>query len=110
MTAWSWNPVAGSAFLDGSTDVGLTAADQPQNDSATEGVTNYLICDRTGFRIPVAEGLRTEWTGRMVRRQSWEPRHPQDYVRGSPERIKGSPRPEPDDAFIDPATTVINIG
>lgn len=62
-----------------------------------------LICDRTGFKIPVKMGLVYEWDGFMVRQGSWEPRHPQDFLRGRPEtEQKGSPRPEPDDdIFLD---------
>jgi len=59
-----------------------------------------LICDRTGFKIPVREGLREEWTGRKVRKQSFEVRHPQDYLRSRAEKQKGSDRPEQDDQDI----------
>lgn len=64
------------------------------------GESNYLICDRTGFKIPVKTGLRREWNGWMVRPESWEPRHPLDFVRAKPERSRGSPRPEPEDTFL----------
>ena len=64
--------------------------------------SNYLICDRTGFKIPVEEGLVEEWNGRMVRRKSWEPRHPLDVIRARGESKRdGSPRPEPQDQFIE---------
>lgn len=33
------------------------------------------ICQRTGFKVP-AHQLQREWTGLLVREQSWEPRHP----------------------------------
>lgn len=89
-----FNPVPGQAFLTGD-DAGIV------NTSATAGVTNSLICDRTGFRVPVSTGLRREWTGAMVRPQSWEPRHPQDMVRARPaERAAGSPRPEGPDVYV----------
>ena len=62
---------------------------------------NYLICDRSGFKIPVSEGLRETWDGLKVRSESWEKRQPLDFVRGRPEsNQKGSPRPEPDDVFL----------
>lgn len=74
-------------------------ADGPQNTNTMEGESNYEICDRTGFRVPAGE-LAKEWNGAMVRRQSWEPRHPQDFVRGRAEKAGGSPRPEQADRFI----------
>jgi hypothetical protein len=77
-----------------------SAADGPQNANATTDVpTNYEICDRTGFKV-LPGTLVKEWNGAMVRPQSWEARHPQDFVRGRPEKSKGSPRPEPADTFI----------
>lgn len=72
--------------------------------ATTDVPSNYLICDRTGFKIPVSEGLREEWNGLKVRRESWEPRHPQDFVRGVDENQKGSPRPEGADSFQSRAT------
>jgi hypothetical protein len=60
---------------------------------------NYLICDRTGFKIDRHEGLKKEWTGALVRKESWEPRHPQDYVRSPHEHSRGSPRPEQEARF-----------
>jgi hypothetical protein len=72
---------------------------------------NYLICDRTGFRVSVKEGLKKEWTGKMVRKESWEPRHPQDLNRGrATERERGSPRPEQSDNFITTEVTVEDLG
>jgi len=70
------------------------------NSNATTDVpSNYEICDRTGFRVLPGQLVR-EWNGAMVRRESWEARHPQDFVRGRAERQRGSPRPEPADTFI----------
>lgn len=76
-----------------------SAADGPQNTNTVSVASNYEICDRTGFRVPVGE-LAKEWTGAMVRRESWEARHPLDFVRGRAEHAKGSPRPEQVDTFI----------
>jgi hypothetical protein len=76
-----------------------SAADGPQNPHATEYPSNYEICDRTGFKVPRGT-LKKEWTGAMVRPESWESRHPADFRRGIPERPRGSPRPEAPDVFI----------
>lgn len=37
-------------------------------------------CDRTGFRIYASEA-RMEWNGLFVRKESWESRQKQDYVK-----------------------------
>ena len=74
---------------------------------------NYIICDTTGFKIPVSEGLKKQWDGAMVRAKSWEPRQPQDMARNRPERPgHGSPRPEQADSFINPTDgiTVSDLG
>jgi hypothetical protein len=67
--------------------------------TTTNVPVNYSVCDRSGFKVRAVQ-LVKEWTGRMVRRQDWEPRHPQDFVRGRAEKAKGSPRPEATDTFI----------
>ena len=41
----------------------------------------YRLDERTGFKVR-AEKTKREWTGRIVRDQSWEARQPQDFVRG----------------------------
>ena len=94
----TWN---GSAWVLTQVTATVTAAEAPTNSTATtDEPSNYLICERTGFRVSVKEGLRREWTGAMVRKQSWEARHPQDFVRSKMESQKGSERPEQTDRFI----------
>jgi hypothetical protein len=41
----------------------------------------YRICDRTGMAIR-AERTQTEWQGLIVDKRVFEPRQPQDFVRG----------------------------
>ena len=60
----------------------------------------YVWCERTGFKVPASETVR-EWGGKIVWNRVYEERHPQDYVRGVPER--GSvpfARPKPTDRFL----------
>lgn len=52
------------------------------------GKANYLkrgshnaICDRCGFKYK-AEQIKKEWNGLRVCKECWEPRHPQEFVRG----------------------------
>jgi hypothetical protein len=60
-----------------------------------------VICDRCGFQFHSDE-LRKEWQGLMTCKGCWEPRHPQDFVRGVKD-TQAPPwtRPEPDDVFVD---------
>lgn len=63
--------------------------------------SNNVICDRCGFKFKHFE-VRKEWTGLVVCKITcWEPRHPQDYVRG--QRDNQTPfvaRPEQPDNFL----------
>lgn len=40
-----------------------------------------VVCDRTGF-VVYSGDTQTEWDGGLVRKQSFESRQPQDFVRG----------------------------
>ena len=54
----------------------------------------------------VAVGLRVhrQWDGLLVRRESFDRRHPQGFVRAVSERsLRGSPNPEQEDVFIEDA-------
>ena len=42
---------------------------------------HWVECQRTGFVIR-NEDARKEWTGIIVAKEEWEPRHPQDFLRG----------------------------
>jgi hypothetical protein len=44
------------------------------------------ICDRCG-KIFKAEELQLDWQGLMLCAKDWEPRHPQDFVRGVPDNM-----------------------
>lgn len=66
-------------------------------------MNNELICQVSGFRVPVSEGLVRRWDGVWVRRKDLDLRHPQDFVRARAERLRGSVSPEPGDVFIEDA-------
>lgn len=58
------------------------------------------ICEVCGIKVK-ATSLRKRWDGVMVCPRDWEPRQPQDFVRG----VKDNPsvpisRPEASDSFI----------
>lgn len=69
------------------------------NENAVEVPSNYEVCQRTGFRVPIGE-LVKEWSGLWVRKQSLDHRHPQDLVRSKTDKGKTSVSPEPDEVFI----------
>lgn len=43
-----------------------------------------VICDRTGFKLKASD-CKLEWNGLFVRAESWESRHPQDFLRAFPD-------------------------
>lgn len=55
------------------------------NDFLLPGTWN-CICDRCGFKFKATD-IRQEWTGLMVCADCWEPRHPQDFIRTTPDRM-----------------------
>ncbi len=57
--------------------------------------SHNVLCDRTGFVIKSTDVIK-EWNGKVVRRASYEDRHPQDFIRGIKERpgVRNA-RPEP---------------
>ena len=92
-TTQSWDLTSESATV--------TPGATPVNTNTVIGYPdNELVCDRTGFVVSRAEGLVREWNGLMVRKKSFEKRHPQDFVRSRGEQQTGSIRPEQPDTFL----------
>jgi len=66
-----------------------------------KGGSHNAICDRCGFKFK-AEELRETWNGLRVCLQDWEPRQPQDFVRGVPEQHALQwTRPQPQDNYVE---------
>lgn len=63
--------------------------------------SGYGLCDECGFKYRLEE-MRKRWDGAFVCQKDWEPRHPQEFLRGKQDRIKhpGPIRPEPTDVFV----------
>ena len=63
---------------------------------------HWGICDRCGFAYRASE-LKKTWDGLFVCEEDWEPRHPQDFVRGRADKItpSGPIRPDPEETFVD---------
>ena len=51
---------------------------------------HYILCDYSGFKIRRSEARRT-WDGYLVRKDFWEERHPQDFVRGRRDKMSVTP-------------------
>lgn len=63
---------------------------------------HYVICDVCGFKFYGSQ-TRKRWDGVRVCKADWEPRHPQDEVRGRRDRQSvPDARPESTDRFLDP--------
>jgi len=59
------------------------------------------ICDWCGFKYKASE-LRMTWDNLFVCNKDWDPRQPQDLIRGIPDRQNVPiPRPEGPDIFIE---------
>lgn len=69
----------------------------------------WRIDDRTGFKVR-AEDTKKEWNGLIVEKRFWEPRQPQDLVKGRADNQKvPNPRPESTDVNIGPVTAGIAV-
>ena len=67
------------------------------------------VCDRCGFEYKSSELKRT-WDGLMVCSKDWEPRHPQDFVRGvkDPQSVPWT-RDEGPDVFTAVAQSLVPV-
>lgn len=61
---------------------------------------HLVICELSGFQC-WSDEVRETWDGKIVHKDFWEPRHPQDFVRGKADKQSVSPsRPPTADVFI----------
>lgn len=69
---------------------------------------HWVECQRTGKVIRVQDA-KEEWTGLIVAKEEWEPRHPQDMLRGRHDDIaaKGLVVPESAGKDTGPITSAI---
>ena len=59
------------------------------------------ICDKCGFKYKASQ-LRKTWDNLMVCKKDWEPRQPQDFVKGVKDKQTVPwARPEPENVFVD---------
>ena len=59
------------------------------------------ICDKCGFKYKASQ-LRRTWDNLMVCKKDWEPRQPQDFVKGVKDKQTVPwARPEPENVFVD---------
>lgn len=55
--------------------------------------SHNVICDRSGFKVKAGD-TRKEWNNSVVRKEDFEYRHPQDFVRGVRD-VQAVPDPRP---------------
>lgn len=68
-----------------------------------------VICDRTGFE-KMRSQCRYEWNGLLVAEDEWEPRQPQDFVRGVPDGMPVEDvRPDSKPEFVGLCGKVITL-
>ena len=59
-----------------------------------------IICDYSGFKIKRSQARMT-WDNYLVKKEFWEPRQPQDFVRGRKDnQTVPVARPEQSDRFL----------
>lgn len=69
----------------------------------------WRICEECGFKKRSSETFK-RWDGLWVCEADYEPRHPQDFVRGRKDRIVvPEPRPDPVPTIIGPLSTTITV-
>lgn len=68
----------------------------------------YRICEVCGFQCRASETMK-RWDGLFVCRADFEPRHPQDFVRGRrDDQTVPNPRPEPVAHLVGPLQTALS--
>ena len=61
---------------------------------------HWMICDECGLQYRRSQMLE-RWDGFLVCKKDWEPRHPQEFVRGRVDKIAvKNPRPEQVDMSV----------
>lgn len=67
---------------------------------------DYVVtCDASGFKAKRSE-CRKQWDGKLVRKDFWEPRHPQDYLKT---KAEDTSVPDARDEPADPPLAEPNI-
>lgn len=70
-----------------------------EGDSWVSG-DHWLICDSCGFKYRYSD-MRLRWDMMMVCYKDWEPRHPQEFVKGIAEKIAVDiARPDSEPVYI----------
>ena len=62
---------------------------------------HWVLCDECGFKVRSSQ-TKMRWDNLRVCLKDWEPRHPQEFVRGRKDHQRvDNPRPEPADVFLE---------
>ena len=69
----------------------------------------YRVCERTGIAVR-ADRTQREWQGLIVRKEVFEPRQPQDFVRGVNDiQIVPYPRPRQANVYVGNTTAQFEV-
>lgn len=60
---------------------------------------HLIVCDASGFVCKKSE-TRKMWDGKIVRKDFWEPRHPQDFLPSIKESSPKEVRPDQEDPAL----------
>ena len=64
------------------------------------------LCQQCGFKFKMS-ALRLRWDGIYACSECWEPRHPQDFVRGVKDtQVPAATSPEPEVTFVAAAVSL----
>jgi hypothetical protein len=85
--------------LDSTASSGFVIDDIQNANASEDTVSRYNIDMKSGFRVKPG-ALVEEYNGILTRPESFDIRHPQEFVRPLAEELTGPLRPEPTDTFI----------
>lgn len=69
--------------------------------ASTSETSNYVIDDRSGFKILPSRARKEDWSGYVVDKDRMEAQNPQDRIRvRASDRFPGSVSPEQTDNFL----------
>lgn len=90
---------ADGLFANGLFASSLLGATITNTNASADAGNRYNVCMRTGFRVKPGELVEDAY-GALVRPESFDKRHPQEFVRPLAEELRGPKRPEPTDQFL----------
>lgn len=98
-TVWASGFWASGFWADGFWQSVVSGTQITNSNAEADAGNRYNICMRTGFRVKPGELIEDAY-GSLVRQDSFDKRHPQEFIRPLAEELTGPKRPEPTDQFL----------